>query len=89
MPYAKNAACLRLLSLVLLLAATGCATTQPPSPPVAVPEPVIPPLSNELKKSPLPTGAYWSDVMQWRSDWQDTLKSLRDKYEGSLPPSKR
>lgn len=89
MLFMKNAACLRLPSLLLLLAVTSCGSTLPPQALLVVPEAAIPSLSAELKKPPLPSGAYWSDVTQFRKDWQDTLKALPPKSGASSPSTSR
>lgn len=70
----------RLTLSVLLLLLAACSSAPPlPSPPGVVKEPAIPVLSNELKKEPAPSGAYWSRVTQWRKDWEETLKTLPRK----------
>jgi hypothetical protein len=81
MRYAKNEGWLLAAWLLVCLSVTGCAAT-PPQPPVVVPESVIPKLSDELKKLPEPSGAYWGRVTQWRKDWAETLKTLRPKSGG-------
>jgi hypothetical protein len=81
MPFVKTIAWRAQLLLLTCLVVTSCAQTPPlPAPPVVVPEATVMPLSPEQKKPPLPSGAYWQLVTQWRNDWQATLKSLQDKY---------
>lgn len=79
MPFEKTGAWRVLLLLLTCLVVTSCATT-PPQPPVPTKAAIIPPLSPEQKAPPLPSGAYWSLVTQWRNDWAATLKTLQDKY---------
>lgn len=81
MPFAKTAAWRVLPLLLICLVVTSCATPpQLPPAPEPIKEAVIPPLSPEQREQPLPSGAYWSDVTQWRNDWAATLKNLQDKY---------
>lgn len=82
MQFEKRSVWQLLLSLLLALSVTSCATTPKPSPPVVVPEAAIPKLPSEMRKAPEPSGAYWSRVMRWRKDWQETLKTLQPKSGG-------
>ena len=68
------------LPLVLSLAA--CSSPPPlPSPPAVVQAPIRPPLPDELKTPPKPTGGYWSSVIEWRKTWAEALKALQPRSE--------
>lgn len=80
MPFSKIADYRVLPLLLVSLFVTACSVTPKlPPPPVALPEAVIPKLSNELKKAPEPSGAYLERVTQWRNLWRETLKTLQPK----------
>lgn len=77
----KSSAKLKLLSLLVALSASACSPLppKPALPAPAVKDSVIPALSPELSKEPLPSGSYWGAVTQWRKEWGDTLKTLPPK----------
>lgn len=82
----KNAARLLLLSAMVMMFA-ACSSMPPADSPPAIPAPSIPPLSNELKKEPLPSGSYWANVIKWRQTWDETLKASPPKSEASSAPT--
>jgi hypothetical protein len=67
-----------LLLAALLLA--SCSTTPPqPSTPEVVACLRTPPLSDELKTEPKPSGSYLGNVTEWRKAWAQKLKDLQPK----------
>lgn len=78
----------RLLWMMLALLVTSCATQLSNSPATGS-EAAIPPLSPELKREPKPSGSYWSSVTEFRKAWEERLKTLRLKSEGSSNSTSR
>jgi hypothetical protein len=82
MKFKLRSSVLLLLLLVSLLLSSGCSNLpQKATAPAVVKEAAIPKLSAELRKEPLPSGAYWQRVTQWRKVWEETLRTLPPRSE--------
>jgi hypothetical protein len=70
------------LLVLSLLSVAACSTPQstlPPQAPVVVRQAEIPPLSDLLKKQPLPSGAYLRRADERDAQTQESLRTLRPK----------